>query len=607
MPLQIVHVSAPPPSILVNADSRDIRLYEGLIRRGYRLIGFPSRQAGVVASQGVAIRPMDFLQTAATPAFRRTQVAFEAMLPPIHELVNSAAFGQFVSRGNGAPVHEVRQALLEAVERVMPAGTFAVEAFEELAEQENVSLVLVRDDNPHPAKAIILAARAHGIPSLSVNHGMPWAQTIDSTVHADTVAVYGPWTRDWYVRNGNDLGRIAITGNPAWDGYAESATLVDLETIRQSLGLDPHVPVVFLATIVHGLNRAADFIYWDWPWQHYLATIRSVARIASTAPLQLVIKFHPAVTSPADIARHVRAAQAHGIQPVTLSGWADPRHLCIADVVVCTDSTIAVEAMLLDRPVVNLRLGETFPTYLYDDSDAVINVIDESALADALPAALFDPSTQAALAGRRASSLYRFNYINDSRATDRVLGLIDLLLDRSTASASPAHNSLVPLRTQLTPDQRERVARQHLDQAQAELEAGRHHAARLLAEQALPFMSNQAPAHFLAGFADYSTGSPSSALREFERAIGDDGSNPTYHNAAAGALHELGRLDEAEAAVRRALALDPDYLDARLNMVEILMAIGRSDAAHAALVGLEQDAPGHPQVIELRRRLDTSA
>ena len=52
------------------------------------------------------------------------------------------------------------------------------------------------------------------------------------------------------------------------------------------------------------------------------------------------------------------------------------------------------------------------------------------------------------------------------------------------------------------------------------------------------------------------------ALREFERAVALDASEPRYLAGLGVTLNTLGRHDEAVAALERAAALDPDYLDA---------------------------------------------
>jgi tetratricopeptide (TPR) repeat protein len=47
-------------------------------------------------------------------------------------------------------------------------------------------------------------------------------------------------------------------------------------------------------------------------------------------------------------------------------------------------------------------------------------------------------------------------------------------------------------------------------------------------------------------------------------------------------LQELGRLDEAEASCRQAIALKPDYAEAHYNLGNTLQELGRLDEALAS-------------------------
>lgn len=67
------------------------------------------------------------------------------------------------------------------------------------------------------------------------------------------------------------------------------------------------------------------------------------------------------------------------------------------------------------------------------------------------------------------------------------------------------------------------------------------------------------------------------------------------------ALLSLGRLDEAEAALRRTLALAPDYSDARLALARVQQRRGDWAAAKAEI---ELADPAHPEAGPLRRQIE---
>jgi serine/threonine protein kinase len=84
---------------------------------------------------------------------------------------------------------------------------------------------------------------------------------------------------------------------------------------------------------------------------------------------------------------------------------------------------------------------------------------------------------------------------------------------------------------------------------------------------ARPLLSSAVAACLLAavsGWASYAMTRPPEHVQQFERGI---------------ALREVGRLEEAEIALQRALALSPSYLDARFELAHTLMARGDFDRA----------------------------
>jgi len=70
------------------------------------------------------------------------------------------------------------------------------------------------------------------------------------------------------------------------------------------------------------------------------------------------------------------------------------------------------------------------------------------------------------------------------------------------------------------------------------------------------------------------------------------------------ALLGLGRLDEAEAAFRRTLAIAPDYIDARLGLARVEQRRGNWAAAEAELAPVDV---AHPEAGPLRRQIAAGA
>ncbi len=590
-----------PPAILVEADTRDIRLYEGLVTRGYRLLGFPERNAAAVQSQGVPIVPVDLEERAEPRAQWWAEQVMESIWTDVAAALAEPGFAEFLQLDDPRTAGAVRGMLEWRLRPQLKKAVVAVEAFQSIADREDLRLVIVREDPAHPGKAVVRAAQQRGIPTLYLMHAISFGRLARTDIFADRVAMFGEFMREWYGQFSVPVEKMAITGNPVWDGYREAVRLIDPRDIKTSLGFDPQRPLVLYASTVNPYLRAADFVYWDWPWQHYEAAMQALAEVHQRRPLQVVVKLHPADQAPGTVKRHQQVARATGVPSLVLAGGhADPRHVLAADLVICVESNIAIEAMLLDRPAMTLQLGGLFQDYLFSDEDGVLIARRPEQIAPAIEAALFDPQVQASLAQRRPYSLYRFGYLNDGRAFDRVLQLIDMMLDPGAAQRRLEQGAPVPLVASPTSEQRWNIGRQHLLQAQRELDDGRLEAAEYLVERALPYLGEIGAVHLLRGGIALRRAQPEAALAAFEAAVTAEPNNPAFHNALASALYEMGRVAEAEAALRRALALDGSYVEALSNLGELLLELG---CRQEAVTHLERASVLAPHDQHVRRLL----
>lgn len=599
--LHVVPASLRPPAILVQVESRHRRLYEALIRRGFVLYGYPHQGASMLQAMGVPIAPVDLAAPFSAEGEVLARARAATLSQRIQRYARSGELAQHLPPESERELAAMQRALEVAIPQAAYKEAVVAGAFDAFASTVDLRLVLARDENSFPTHGIVLAARRRGISSINLMHGMPWAPTATARVRADVVAAYGEWVAEWYAQNGNPAERVAITGNPAWDHYTESAALSDPSEVRRSLGLDPHQPLIMCATTILGGDRPADYIYPGWHIQLFLEALRALGEINRRWPIQVLLKFHPADPRPDRNEIYFAAARQAGLSPVAVGEWVDVRHLAASDLVICADSTLGIEAMLVDRPVINLQLGQLLPCALFDDLDGVINVRHVQDLTGAIESALLDGETQKVLAERRRFSSYRYNYLNDDQAMERVLGLADMVLIGADQPI-PAPDTLAPLIVRPAEDTRAAVGQQHLTRANRLLEAGRTLDAEYIAGRAVSFLDNPAPAEFLRGVALLQSGSLPESLARFDAAIIADPEDANLHNGRAGVLHELGRTLDAESSLRRALALHPDNLDSLANLGELLLMRDQRVEAAVHLERARTLAPDDPQVHDLLAR-----
>lgn len=120
-----------------------------------------------------------------------------------------------------------------------------------------------------------------------------------------------------------------------------------------------------------------------------------------------------------------------------------------------------------------------------------------------------------------------------------------------------------------------------VDAAIAALMAGAADRAATLCAAILARWPDHADAHHVLGVIAHGAGNHGEALRRFDRAIAAAPRVAAYHNNRSLALRALRRPAEAEAACRTALALDPDFREARVNCGHALVDLGRGAEAEA--------------------------
>ncbi len=310
-----------------------------------------------------------------------------------------------VRRTEGLPPY-LPDLILAHSARHLEAIVRLTEGLDRLHRASPIDLIVLNDDVRLNTKSICHWARRRRVPTLQVSHAN--LCYYHGVIETDYVAVPGTQTRDFHVQSGVPESRIRITGKPSWDRYA-------VPFPRRGAG----VPVVLYATT--WTNAMAAPLISQPVIEHFRRFVDGFRQARSATPMELVVKLPP---HQAALAGHYRAvAEAGGIVPadVTAEGLEDC--LRASDVVVCLDSNLGCEAILVDRPVINFR-PFPLPWSLFDEQDAVLQADTSERLARALTEALLSEDARHVLAERRSRSIERFNYRNDGGAGARVTELI---------------------------------------------------------------------------------------------------------------------------------------------------------------------------------------
>lgn len=250
-----------------------------------------------------------------------------------------------------------------------------IEAVERVIYAENPNAVLLEYEEGSYGRAATVAARKFGIPSIALQHGLHGGAYIPSYYFRQTAwekggsmnacpiptktAVFGAETHRYLTEiSSYPDASIAITGTTIYDGVLELRAGMDPILTRQQLGCAERYSVAILSSI---FTDAQDRI---WFIENALGAVADIN-------MQCLVKLHPRE----DGKDWLSVAERMGVPVPHIFRDQLWRVIVAADVVVSWYSTTILDALLLNKPVVVLRIpGKNNPDSLADSG--ALNVAD---------------------------------------------------------------------------------------------------------------------------------------------------------------------------------------------------------------------------------------
>jgi hypothetical protein len=294
-------------------------------------------------------------------------------------------------------------------ESELPDLAAAGVAFED-AVARATRVLLVETASPF-AKAVVRYAQRQGIPVTVIQHGILGGVARYRQTEGDRIAAWGPADAEWFRKN---LGRRVIvspTGSPRYDRLVTRAQGRADPFMRR---IPPKAPVMVFASQPFVPGPATRS-----PWERR-ATIEMVVRAAKRLEgVVLLVKWHPAEKPEALPLAEFSAGSVLATQ--TANTFTLLRR---AAAVLVVSSTVALEAMYLDRPVV--FLGPPDPTSVFHppEDGAGLRARTTDELVEHLRGVLFDKAfLQHVLEGQR-TFVARDYAPPDGKAAERVVTLL---------------------------------------------------------------------------------------------------------------------------------------------------------------------------------------
>ena len=255
-------------------------------------------------------------------------------------------------------------------------------------------------------------ARKKGIPSLTLLAGQIFDHPQYGFLNADVIAVNGEPARNLFLSRGISPDRVVVTGMAHYDETFKCAER--LQASRKSTEL-----------------RLVVFATENLPLHETLRMISAVAEAIMMKPgLRLAIRPHPRED---EAIYKDYVGKFHSDKIYVDSTTPLLELFSKTDVVVTGFSNVAVEAMILERPVICMNLGGKPDKLGYIQERAALGIYRPEDTASALDKALSDERVKTTLAEGRRAFLEKHFYRVDGRASERIVDLIEKLTKRNHA------------------------------------------------------------------------------------------------------------------------------------------------------------------------------
>ena len=242
---------------------------------------------------------------------------------------------------------------------------------------------------------------------------MAYTYIVPCYIEGLNIAVMSSFAREAYISMGVPPERLFVTGQPAFDMIWR--TEFDRNRVMLELGVPDNKGIVVLAT-----QPFVEFNFWTKKEREefVMAVVRAMVEFSDK---QLVVKLHPSekVETYQEIFHGMDENQVIISRDVALYQLLDA-----CDLLMTVHSTVALEAMILDKPVITINLSGKPDLFPYAESGAAIGVYTEEDIVPAIQKAMYDSAAGDELKRKRKEFVYQHAYKPDGQASKRVAELI---------------------------------------------------------------------------------------------------------------------------------------------------------------------------------------
>jgi len=306
-----------------------------------------------------------------------------------------------------------------------------IELMKRVVQIENPNIIVILDEYGLYGRAAVVAGKLNSIPTLGIQHGIiephsfGYFHTKDEILTRnfldfsfcpipDKTAVSGEYYKKILTKYGSySADKIIVTGQPKYDILAHVTKIYNKKKICDQLKISPDKKIIVFASQPHP-EHVNEFLF--------RSLFKAVKEIPNT---QLVIKLHP---NEYDKSLHERIAREVNIDVVITKDVNLFELLNACDILMTISSTVALEAMILGKPVIIVDLKTKPDETSFVKSDAAIGVHESEDIKPAIVKVLNDKKIRKKLESNMKGFVYDHAYKIDGSASKRIVKLINRMI-----------------------------------------------------------------------------------------------------------------------------------------------------------------------------------
>lgn len=292
---------------------------------------------------------------------------------------------------------------------------YSIMFIERMINSTSPAIICLMPDGYFLQQIAAAVAKKHNIPTLACSASLETgnARSYMKHLHADKIAAMGEVIKNIYVESGVKPERIAVTGVAHFDRLFDRNKEQD-EKVLTEQGIDLSQRTIVFGTENLSISETVE------------ALTGVIEAVLKTKDIQLVVKVHPAegIEPYQAVAEQYHDPRIHVVKDIDLYAL-----LSRCELVIVKFSTVALEAMMMDKPVVVINLpGQPTPVP-YAEEGAALGVYRYEDIESAILKVLYNEETRTRLKAGRDKFVRAWAGEPDGKASQRIVNLMKEMIE----------------------------------------------------------------------------------------------------------------------------------------------------------------------------------